>query len=120
MPKRRDRELAEHYAKVAVVDEPKVCSICDRVIEPGDGDDHHLIPVHKGGSGGRVEHIHRFCHTKIHSLFTNAELAKSYSTPELIRSHPEMQEFIRWVQGKPSGFYMKNTMATERKRKQRR
>lgn len=120
MPKRRERELEAHYARIAANDEVIICSICDRVIADGDGDDHHLIPVHKGGQDGPKEHVHRFCNTKIHSLFTNAELAKSYYTPELLREHPAMREFIAWVSDKPSGFYMKNTMSRGRKQKQRR
>lgn len=92
-----------------------VCSICDRVVEKGDGDEHHLIPKHKGGEEGPTVHIHRFCHTKIHSLFTNYELAKTYNTPEKIREHPDMAAFIKWVANKPSNFKMKNDRHGSRK-----
>ena len=85
-----------------------ICPLCDRDIDPGDGDDHHLVPKQKGGKKGDVVHLHRFCHTKIHSIFTNGELKKTYSTVTALRQHPEIEKFVLWVQGKPSGFYSSN------------
>ncbi len=86
-------------------------------MEPEDADAHHLIPKHKGGNKGPVAVIHRFCHTKIHSVFTNGELKKAYSTIDAIRAHPDMTAFVEWVQGKPSNFYMKNSQSNKRRGK---
>jgi hypothetical protein len=119
MPKRRDRELEAAYPSVVLTTEP-TCPLCDRPIEAGDGNEHHLVPVHKGGQSGPTVFVHVFCHSKVHSVFTNAELAKTYNTPEAIRSHPAMAEFIHWLQSKPAGFRTKNRMANDRKAKQRR
>jgi hypothetical protein len=74
-----------------------------------DADRHHLIPRQKGGSKGPTVDLHRFCHTKIHSIFTNKELAKTYNTVEALQAHPEIAKFIEWVATKPSSFYMKNS-----------
>lgn len=110
---RKQREIIYWAAEPAEIREP--CCICDRMIEVGDGDEHHLIPRQKGGRDGPTVHIHRFCHTKIHATFTNYELAKVYSTPEAIRAHPIMADFITWVADKPSDFYMKNAAHNERR-----
>lgn len=111
-------------AKFWAVEEPEdapqvveTCPLCDRPMEAGDGDRHHLIPRHKGGDKGPTAIIHRFCHTKIHSVFTNSELARSYNTIEALRSHPEIERFITWVKDKPSSFYMKNDEAKGRRKK---
>ena len=34
--------------------------------------------------------MHRICHSKIHSLFTEQELRDSYDTLEKLRAHPEV------------------------------
>lgn len=86
-------------------------------MEPEDADRHHLIPRQKGGKKGPCVDIHRFCHTKIHSIFTNAELAKKYNTVEALRAHPDIAKFIEWVKEKPSSFYMKNSESGSRKRR---
>ena len=93
-----------------------ICPLCDREMDEDDADKHHLVPKQKGGKKGDVTIIHVFCHTKIHSLFTNAELKKQFSTIEKLREHPEIMKFIAWVADKPSSFYMKNTQRKERRR----
>lgn len=85
-------------------------------MDDGDADVHHLIPKQKGGRKGPTATIHRFCHTKIHSLFTNGELKKQFSTIDALRTHPEIDKFISWVQGKPSNFYMKNSQAKAKRK----
>jgi hypothetical protein len=85
------------------------CPLCSREMDDADADRHHLIPRQKGGSKGPTVDLHRFCHTKIHSIFTNKELAKTYNTVEALQAHPEIAKFIEWVATKPSSFYMKNS-----------
>lgn len=82
--------------------EQEVCPICDRPIPPDQRDEHHLVPRLKGGRV--VQALHRICHRQIHALFSEAELARHYATPEALRTHPEMARFIAWVQKKPDGF----------------
>ena len=94
-----------------------VCALCDRIMESEDESRHHLVPVHKGGAKGETATIHRFCHTKIHSIFTNGELASHFDTIAKLREHPEVQSFVEWVSNKPSSFYMKNSQAGNRKGK---
>ena len=69
------------------------------MIEGPSVDRHHFVPRSEGGR--EAVPVHRVCHRKLHSLWTERELAQLFSTPEAIRAHPEMQRFIRWLQRKP-------------------
>lgn len=93
------------------------CPICDRPLEGGKVDDHHLIPKLKGGKNGPKITIHRVCHDKIHSVFTEQELAAVYNTPEALRDHPEIAKFVRWVKKKPVEFNSPSKLSSGRKRK---
>lgn len=48
--------------------------------------------------------MHRICHSKIHSYFTESELARSYNTVDRLLEHEEIRRFVRWVRTKPNGF----------------
>lgn len=81
--------------------------MCHReMIEGKSTDRHHLVPK---TFGGKEQHlVHRVCHQKIHSLFTERELEKYYHTFERIRDHIEMKKFVKWLKNKPPDFYSKN------------
>lgn len=84
-----------------------LCPICDRdMVEGRSVDLHHLIP--KTFKGSETILIHRICHTKIHSLFTERELLNHYHTVERLRSHSEMEKFIQWLKGKDPEFRDRN------------
>jgi hypothetical protein len=74
------------------------------------------MPKREGGREKRW--VHRICHRKVHSLFSERELAQHYATPEALRAHPEMARFIRWLQGKHPEFWART--APPRARTQRR
>lgn len=80
------------------------CLLCKREIE-GHGSEHHLIPVLKGGRRGPTVILHKVCHDKIHSLFTERELEVSYNTIESLLANEEVQKFVKWVSKKPNDFY---------------
>lgn len=82
-----------------------VCPICDREIPESQKDAHHLIPKSKGGK--QTEFLHRLCHKQIHALFTENELATHFNNAQILKTHPEMQKFIKWVRNKPNDFYEK-------------
>ena len=73
------------------------------MIEGPSVDRHHFLPRTEGGRA--VAPVHRICHRKLHTLWTERELARFYSTPEAIRGHPEIQRFVRWLRGKPPEFW---------------
>ena len=79
-----------------------ICPLCDRVIPDEQQDAHHLVPKSKGGK--ITVCLHRICHEQIHATFTNAQLAKSFSTIDAILQDPAMQTFVAWVKSKPPGF----------------
>ena len=75
---------------------------------------HHLKPKCKKGK--ETVELHKICHNKIHSLFTEKELLKYYHTVERILAYNEMAEFVKWVSNKPLDFYV-NTKQNTRKRR---
>lgn len=93
------------------------CPICDRGMVAGiSSDEHHWIPKAKGGRKGKKSLVHRICHSKIHSLWSERELAKTYNNPEIIKAAPEMQEFLNWTKGKRPDFYVPTKMHNRRRR----
>lgn len=85
-----------------------ICALCGREIPPDVPQSlHHLIPKLKGGKGGPVVLLHHICHKEIHATLTEAELARSYNTPEALRGHPRLAKFIAWVARRPPGFQSK-------------
>ena len=80
-------------------------------------DIHHLTPKLKGGKKGPRVTLHKVCHKKIHSLFTEGELARSYNTLGKLLEHPEIQKFIEWVSKKHPEFYESSKQAGRLKRK---
>jgi hypothetical protein len=76
------------------------CPLCGRPMFKGDSvDRHHWRPKSHGGR--ETEYLHRTCHRKLHSLFTDKESADYFATPAQVRQHSEMQKFIRWVRRQP-------------------
>ena len=83
------------------------CPICDRDMLKGPSiDRHHFYPKCKGGR--ETEWVHKVCHRKIHSIWTENELAKEYNNAEIVRQHPEIIKFVKWVSNKEPDFYDRN------------
>lgn len=82
--------------------EPVICPLCERVIPDDQQVQHHLVPKSKGGK--KTVCLHKICHDQIHSIFTDAQLAKKFSTIEAILEDPAVQTFVTWVKNKPPGF----------------
>lgn len=93
-----------------------ICALCGRIIPEGVPQSrHHLVPRLKGGASGPTVVLHHICHKEIHATLTEAELARHYYTPDLLRAHPRLQKFVAWVRKRPPGFLSKTT-AGRRKR----
>jgi hypothetical protein len=97
----------------------EICPLCKREIKhPKDANRHHLHPLSRGGKNGDIVRLHRICHQKIHSVFTEKELELKYNTIEALIKTKEIKKFVRWVKRKPSAFYDKNDTTIGRKTKQ--
>lgn len=79
------------------------CPLCKRPLGSVNIDRHHLVPAMHGGK--ETEWLHKSCHRKIHSVFTEKELEKKFNTVEKLLTNEEIQKFTVWVQKKPSDFY---------------
>jgi len=101
------------------MDEHPRCPVCDRPMIPGPSvNEHHLIPVLKGGK--EKFPLHKICHSKIHSLWSENELRDTYNTFEAIRADERMRTFIRWVSKKAPEYRDSNRMARDHKKRRRR
>ena len=91
------------------------CPICGRaMINEKFINRHHLIPKSKEGKYTDQITLHSICHNKIHSIWTESELAGYYHTVERILSNPAMQTFVKWVSKKRPEFYAKTKMSNGR------
>lgn len=92
------------------------CPLCGRSLIDGPTiNKHHVVAKRLGG---RETHwIHRVCHSRIHSLFTERELLHPYNTFEALRAHPELEKFIAWVRRKDPQFTSRNVASTSRRRR---
>jgi hypothetical protein len=103
MPKgKRRQKFAEDKAETVWPDDG-LCPLCGRELIPGPAVNyHHLIPKAYGGK--RKYAIHTVCHSKIHSVLSENELAAVYNTFESLRAHDAIAKFIRWLAPKPATF----------------
>lgn len=86
----------------------KICPLCDRPIPPELESRHHLVPKLRGGKHGPIAVLHTICHSKIHSRFSETELARVYNTIEALRGDEEIARFVNWVSKRPPEFRSKN------------
>ncbi|MEL6938865.1 MAG: HNH endonuclease [Cyanobacteria bacterium J06598_1] len=71
--------------------------------------EHHLIPRQETKRKKRTRNKYNHpdlgptidicppCHKQVHTLFTNKELAADLNSAELLKSHPAMDKFLKWV-----------------------
>lgn len=77
------------------LDDP-ICPLCGRPIPPGVPQSrHHLIPQLRGGKGGETVLLHQVCHSTIHKVLSEAELARSYNSIDALRAHPDLARFFQ-------------------------
>jgi hypothetical protein len=64
---------------------PLRCILCGRSVPESQLDWHHLVPRLKGGR--ETAPMHRICHRQVHALFSEAQLARHYASPETLLGH---------------------------------
>lgn len=91
------------------------CPICQREMLVGhfSVDEHHLMPKCFGGKD--KYYIHKICHQKIHSIWSERELKNYYHTWERILEHPDIQKFVSWVRKRPIDFINSSKQHNRRK-----
>ena len=92
------------------------CPICNRELGAVI-DEHHLIPKTFGGKEKVT--LHKICHRKIHSVFTERELEKWYNTIEHLLRHDEIAKFAKWVTKKDIDYYSGSDETDNRRNKRR-
>ncbi|WP_460612571.1 HNH endonuclease [Hymenobacter seoulensis] len=58
---------------------------------------HHLVPREEGGRFGPTVELCQPCHSTIHLLLSNRDLARRYNSVEALREAEELQKYLHWV-----------------------
>ena len=82
-----------------------ICPICDRDMPQKSMSKHHMIPSSRGGKSKDIVVLHKICHDKLHSVFTEKEMEKHYHTIDRLKEHEDIQKFIKWISRKDPMFY---------------
>lgn len=91
MPRRRSTSQS---ARPATTSEAR-CELCERSVRHVSR--HHLVPREEGGRHGPTAELCQPCHSTVHLLLTNRELAKNYASVEALRGAGELQKYLHWV-----------------------
>jgi hypothetical protein len=94
---------------------PNTCGICGRPLGTKLIDAHHLVP--KTFKGKETVQLHKICHRKVHSVFTEKEMEKYYNTIQRLHEHSDIQAFAKWVANKPLDYYSGSDETQRRKGK---
>ncbi|KAA9339892.1 HNH endonuclease [Hymenobacter busanensis] len=72
-----------------------MCELCQRqVLEVSR---HHLVPREEGGRYGPTVALCQPCHSTVHLLLSNKELARRYHSVEALRTAEELQKYLHWI-----------------------
>lgn len=95
-------------------DDTSRCALCGR--EGVRTTRHHLIPrrthrlkrirrrFDREERLGAILHICRPCHSHIHAVLGEKELAETYNSRTALLAHPDIAQFVAWLADKPAGF----------------
>ena len=71
------------------------CALCRREVDRTTV--HHLVPRARGGNHGPKANLCPTCHRQLHAMFSVATLADELHSVELLRAHPRVAGFLRWM-----------------------
>ena len=97
--------------------EERVCPICQRPLTKESASEHHLIP--KTFKGKETVTLHRICHQKIHTVFSEREMLNNYNTIERLLENEDVRKFVKWVAKKEPDYYDSSKDTKGRKSKRR-
>lgn len=75
------------------------CALCQREVEILSR--HHLIPREEGGRYGPTAELCQPCHSTIHLMLSNKELALQFNNIPALQAAEPLQKYLRWVKNKP-------------------
>lgn len=75
------------------------CPVCLRNIKSQHMTYHHFLPKSEGGELEHTMRICKTCHDVLHYYIPLEEVSK-YETPELLESHEEYKEYMKWIRNK--------------------
>lgn len=81
-----------------------ICELCNRNVSIITK--HHLIPLQKGGRKFETLSLCPTCHTQIHALFTNRELAIYYHTLKSLKKSPKIIKYLKFIENFPGDFHL--------------
>ena len=76
-------------------DHDRRCALCRREVDRITV--HHLVPRARGGNHGPKANLCPTCHRQLHAMFSVATLADELHSVELLRAHPRVAGFLRWM-----------------------
>ena len=76
-------------------DDDNRCALCCREVDRITV--HHLVPRARGGKHGPKANLCPTCHRQVHAMFSVATLADELHSIELLRAHPRVAGFLRWM-----------------------
>ena len=110
---KKKKLVSKKLEESPIPESENTCPLCEREIaKPCNL--HHLLPLSQGGANTPTVLLHVICHNKIHSLFTEKELARKFNTIEKLRTHEEIQKFIKFVRKQPPSYNDKNKRANQK------
>ncbi|GAB3227057.1 HNH nuclease-like protein HlpB [Hymenobacter seoulensis] len=56
-----------------------------------------MVPREEGGRFGPTVELCQPCHSTIHLLLSNRDLARRYNSVEALREAEELQKYLHWV-----------------------
>jgi 5-methylcytosine-specific restriction endonuclease McrA len=74
------------------------CELCERPTPDQYLEEHHVVPISKGGKKLEKVKLCNACHGQLHQMFENRELKTM--TFEELRSQPKVWAWIKWIRKK--------------------
>lgn len=71
------------------------CQLCERLVQQTSR--HHLVPREEGGRYGPTVDLCQPCHSSVHLLLTNRQLARQYHTVQELQRAEELQKYLHWI-----------------------
>ncbi|WP_375437211.1 HNH endonuclease [uncultured Hymenobacter sp.] len=95
MPRRLISGFRPELAASAAPLTGNCCALCEREVQQLSR--HHLVPREEGGRHGPTADLCQPCHSSVHLLLDNKELARQYHTIEALRSAEKLQKYLHWI-----------------------